>query len=90
MGDGVSAMMHRATRPAWDCEDCGEPWPCLDRRAALLDEYLSDRLALLIFLAGLMLDALEDFHRPGRGTVPDLCERFLGWARRDSAGGSPS
>jgi hypothetical protein len=84
------AMMHRATRPAWDCEDCGEPWPCPDRRTALLDVYLSDRLALLIFLADLMLDAIEDFHRSGRGSVPDLYERFLGWAPRDSASGSAS
>lgn len=82
-------MMHRAARPAWDCEDCGEPWPCRERQARLLDEYLFDRLALMIFLADLMMEAIEDFHRHGRGSLPDLYERFLGWARRDSAGGSP-
>ena len=80
--------MHRAVRPAWQCEDCGEPWPCGERRATLLGEYPSDRLALLTFLADSMLDAIEDFHCPRRGTVPDLYERFLGWARRDSEGGS--
>ncbi|GAA0476647.1 hypothetical protein GCM10009531_83670 [Actinoplanes capillaceus] len=86
-GDAVMASatvvgLHRALRPGWDCEDCGRPWPCPPRRVLLLVEYGADRLALLLFLAALMAEAIDDFHRYGAGPVPDLLARFLGWARR--------
>ncbi|MEV0903102.1 hypothetical protein [Actinoplanes sp. NPDC049802] len=82
--------MHRAARPSWDCEDCAKPWPCPDRQAMLRAERPFDRLALLMFLSEVMADAIDDFHRHGMGTVPDLYDRFLGWAHRATAdpGGS--
>ncbi|GGN99264.1 hypothetical protein GCM10010112_92920 [Actinoplanes lobatus] len=82
MDSATSAGAHRAVRPSWDCEDCAEPWPCPERKARLLSERPFDRLALLLFLSGFLTEAIDDFARHGVGTVPDLYNRFLGWALR--------
>ena len=85
--------MHRASRPSWVCEDCGQPWPCPVRKAMLLGERPFDRMALLLFLSRLMHDAIEDLAQGGAGPVPDLHERFLSFLHRvepDHAGRAES
>lgn len=73
---------HRAVRPVWVCGDCGEPWPCQRRREMFLSQRPFNRLGLLMFLARLMYDAIEDLHRQSCGPTSDLYGRFVGWARR--------
>jgi hypothetical protein len=72
-------MEHQPNRPAWDCADCGESWPCPSRRAALLGEFLPERLGLFLFMSRLMVDAIDDFFTHGTGRVQGLHDRFLGW-----------
>ena len=35
---------------------CAAPWPCGSARVTLLREYASDRVALLVYLGGLLHD----------------------------------
>lgn len=73
--------MHCAVRPQWDCVSCQEPWPCPPAKVLLSEEYSSHRSALLVFLAGCMVDAINDSYT-GSGPAPtDLFDRMLGWAR---------
>ena len=73
--------MHRALRPSWSCEDCGQAWPCRARRATLPGECEFDRIAMRLFLAQLMYEAVEDIDQYSSDVVPGLYERFLGWVR---------
>ncbi|TDB73059.1 hypothetical protein E1182_21905 [Micromonospora sp. KC721] len=74
---------HLPLRPLWLCRSCGTPWPCASARLALLREYAHDRVALLVYLGGLLHDAAGELHRlhPHDGPEPrQLFGRFLGWA----------
>lgn len=83
MGSAMAVPgLHRASRPSWVCEDCGQPWPCTARKAMVLDERPFDRMAALLFLSRLMHDAIEDFARDGACPVPDLYKRFLSFLHR--------
>ncbi|WP_197725522.1 hypothetical protein [Actinoplanes sp. OR16] len=46
---------------------------------SLLGEFLPERLALLLFLARRMVDAIDDFFEYGTGQVAGLHDRFLSW-----------
>lgn len=67
---------HDPGRPAWDCNGCGDPWPCPPRRRQMLTEY--DDLPEL--LRSHMLDRLDQacaelpMHFAG-----ELRNRMLGW-----------
>lgn len=77
---------HLPMRPLWLCRRCGQPWPCGRARLALLAEYRQSRLSLLLYLAGLMYEAIDDLHRlypSTSGDVRDLFDRFLGWPPRN-------
>lgn len=74
---------HLALRPLWLCRACAAPWPCATARLTLLDEYADDRVALLVYLGGLLHDAAGELHtlNPHDGPEPTvLFHRFLGWA----------
>lgn len=73
------------------CRICAAHWPCQPARLALLIEYEHDRIALAIYLAVAMHEAIHDHAR--LGNKPDLTtlhDRFLGWVtvdrRRPSSG----
>ncbi|MEU8262141.1 hypothetical protein AB0C02_16125 [Micromonospora sp. NPDC048999] len=76
---------HTPIRPLWLCRACTAPWPCPTARLTLLREYANDRVALLVYLGGMLHDAagelriLHPDHAPEPG---QLFDRFLGWARR--------
>ncbi|WP_412101312.1 hypothetical protein [Micromonospora maris] len=69
-------VAHVPARPGWDCTGCGRPWPCPDRRRRLLDRYAGERVALAVYLATQLVDAVSDLRQ-----VPpaNLYGRFLGW-----------
>ncbi|WP_446216179.1 hypothetical protein [Micromonospora sp. IBHARD004] len=90
----VSGPPHVALRPLWLCRACAAPWPCATARLTLLREYADDRVALLVYLGGLLHDAAGHLHalHPHDGPEPgQLFARFLGWAipRRSPRGGDP-
>jgi len=75
---GALRTVHRPLRPHWDCHACGEQWPCPHGKTELLHEYADDRVGLLVYLAGLLVDAVQDV----QDCPPDaLMERFLQWAK---------
>ncbi|RLP94385.1 flavin reductase [Micromonospora sp. BL4] len=69
---------HLPTRPTWRCRVCGIAWPCSAAKLRLLGEYRHDRVALLVYLATLQVEAGEQLigADPAR-----LADRFLSWAR---------
>ncbi|MFI7022855.1 hypothetical protein [Micromonospora sp. NPDC049900] len=75
--------VHVPLRPLWLCRACGMPWPCATARLTLLADYRESRVALSIYLAGMLYDAVDDLYRLDPHNVPkpaSLHERFLGWA----------
>lgn len=73
----VRPAAHLARRPEWDCAVCGQQWPCRPGQADLLAQYADDRVGLLVYLAGLLVDAVQEIPGP-----PDrLLDRFLRWAK---------
>jgi hypothetical protein len=79
---------HVAGRPHWRCRACGAPYPCGPARLDLLAEYAHDRIALALYLAGVMHEAMDDTWRVGyRPDILTMHQRFLGWIPR---GGHPA
>ncbi|GIJ33303.1 hypothetical protein ACN26Z_03705 [Verrucosispora sp. WMMD703] len=79
----MTSQIHVALRPLWLCRACAAPWPCANARLTLLAEYRDSHVALSIYLAGLLYDAVEDLYRLDPHNAPKpaaLHERFLGWA----------
>ncbi len=76
--------LHTASRPDWECRDCGLPWPCPTRCGELACEYADGRTPLMLFLTACFLDACGDL--PGE-SIGTLYARFLLWptsAARDA------
>ncbi|WP_239314096.1 hypothetical protein [Plantactinospora mayteni] len=62
---------------------CGAPWPCATARLSLLADYRSSHVALSIYLAGMLYNAVEDLHRLNPHGAPKpgaLHDRFPDWA----------
>lgn len=72
---------HLPIRPVWRCRACAAGWPCPPARLTLLSEYAGNRLALTVYLATLMHEAVRDLYEVGHRPDPRaLHERFLAWA----------
>lgn len=73
------AIEHLPRRPDWTCIDCGQPWPCTDKREQLVAEHgRRDRLALALYLAELYVEAGAQLPDVPAGI---LYGRFIGWNR---------
>ena len=72
---------HPPRRPGFDCASCGQPWPCAPAKVLLCEEYVGNRPALFVYLAGYLSDAINDSYS-GFGPQPaKLYDRMIGWAR---------
>jgi hypothetical protein len=71
---------HVPRRPCWDCVSCKEPWPCAPAKVDLAEEYVEERLGLILYLTLQMLDAIDDSASTKGPEPADLHDRFLGWA----------
>ena len=73
----MASEEHPAHRPDWDCEVCGQPWPCDRAREQLAAEMRGTTLALNMQIY--MVNALRE-----NPSIPptELFERFLSWTRR--------
>jgi hypothetical protein len=68
---------HRPKRPQWDCEACGEVWPCPPAREVLALETGGGTA-----LAVLMWTYLEEFALDsGSGPLAGAFDRFIAWTR---------
>jgi hypothetical protein len=71
---------HVPRRPRWDCVICRDPWPCAPAKVDLAEEYVQDRLALVLYLALQLTDAIDDMAATEAPEVRGLYGRFVGWA----------
>jgi hypothetical protein len=74
----VALAGHQPRRPQWTCQACGLQWPCADGKAELFSQYAHDRVGLLVYLAGLLVEAVQEVD-----AMPPqlLLDRFLRWAK---------
>ncbi|MEV0806420.1 hypothetical protein [Micromonospora sp. NPDC050200] len=82
-GSSQPTRLHVPLCPLWLCRACGAPWPCGTARLTLLADYRGSHVALSIYLAGMLYNAVDDLHRLNPHNRPKpgaLHERFLGWA----------
>ncbi|MFJ6196637.1 hypothetical protein [Micromonospora sp. NPDC092111] len=82
-GSAQRTRLHVPHRPLWLCLACGDPWPCGTARLILAAEYRNSPVALSIYLAGMLYNAVDDLYRLNPHDAPKpgaLHERFLGWA----------
>ena len=70
---------HTARRPDWICRNCYRPWPCPQRRAALIAEFHEHPVAVALYLATCYQEASDHL-----SDVPAdvLYQRMLGWLPR--------
>jgi hypothetical protein len=74
---------HRPVRPLWTCLACEREWPCEPGKVELMRQYAHDRVGLLVYLAGLLVNAVHDVE----GVPPKaLMERFVKWAKAGTPG----
>ncbi|MEV4478584.1 hypothetical protein AB0K04_06815 [Micromonospora coxensis] len=74
---GVLAVSgHIGYHPSWDCETCGEPWPCPTFRA--VPRQRLDPGALIPVMSLLVRGAIRDLRgRPEGPQPPEIVKRFL-------------
>ena len=70
---------HLPKRPAWNCVDCGEPYPCARKREALAREYVGARSSLIFYLGAQFADALQELSRDADPVPAALYSRFFAW-----------
>jgi hypothetical protein len=80
----VIKTAHVPLRPAFDCANCGEPWPCVPAKVELTGEYQGDVIGLGQYLSLQLVDAMDQAALNHEwGPVGNLYDRFLGWMRQD-------
>ncbi|WP_091346872.1 hypothetical protein [Micromonospora rhizosphaerae] len=75
---------HLPLRPIWLCRSCANPWPCGEARLRLTGEYADDRVALSVYMASMMGEAISDLHRLNPQPAPEastMFGRFLAWTK---------
>ncbi len=74
-----SGPIHSGERPTWDCESCGQPWPCANAKEQLLQEFHGYPSVLAVYMSAQMCEAVLDLTAHGAEPPADLYERFLSW-----------
>lgn len=74
--------LHRALRPTWACERCGDAWPCASSRAELRRAYGADTVGIVLLMSGYLLDAVQDLERE---PAAEVTARFVGWCQAPRA-----
>jgi hypothetical protein len=72
---------HGPVQPSWDCESCGQPWPCAVAKVQLLDHYRAFPSILRIYLSEELHSAIVDMAAALNEVPTDLRARFMDWAR---------
>ncbi|MFY1650156.1 flavin reductase [Solwaraspora sp. WMMB762] len=73
--------MHIASRPHWNCRECGTEWPCESAKIEITADWANDRVGMCVYLATLMYEAIDDLLECDAEQLspPDLYRRFLRW-----------
>ncbi|TDB79000.1 hypothetical protein E1182_14235 [Micromonospora sp. KC721] len=75
-GSVLRVTGHIGCHPTWDCEVCGEPWPCPAFRAIGQDRL--DGTTLIPVMSSLIRNAIRDLRgRPEGPEPPEIVKRFL-------------
>jgi hypothetical protein len=83
----VIAVGHIPARPNWMCTACAEAWPCVAKRARLLEEHADAPASLRVLMAMRLADAAGDL---GSTLAVELHSRFLGWVPGVEAASRPT
>ncbi|GGN93645.1 hypothetical protein GCM10010112_82100 [Actinoplanes lobatus] len=75
----VPRTQHQGTRPGWDCQVCGQPWPCPTAKVELSEQYRNFPAGLSLLLHSFLIEAVDDWTADASGPPSDLYERFVGW-----------
>jgi hypothetical protein len=76
LGSVLTVTGHIGYHPTWDCECCGEPWPCPTFRAVPRERL--DPAALIPVMSLLLRSAIHDLRgRPEGPEPPQIVRRFL-------------
>lgn len=67
---------HVPVRPTWGCVACGDPWPCLHARAAMVSEMRTTEM--VIYCWGYLDEAAADLPEM---TALEGFDRFINWHR---------
>ncbi|MFY1631896.1 hypothetical protein ACN27F_01225 [Solwaraspora sp. WMMB335] len=73
--------MHIASRPHWNCGECGTEWPCDTAKIEITADWANDPIGMCVYLATLMYEAIDDLLECDAEQLspPDLYRRFLRW-----------
>lgn len=68
---------HQPARPSWECQTCGDRWPCPAGRTELHAQYAGDRVGLAMHMGVVLHLAVTEIpYLDDR-----LFDRFLAWTR---------
>ncbi|WP_243704599.1 hypothetical protein [Micromonospora sp. KC723] len=75
--DGIRTVTgHIGYPPSWDCEACGEPWPCPNFQTIPPDRLTTS--TLIPVMAFLLSRAIKDLRgRPEGPEPPEIVQRFV-------------
>ncbi|WP_326553613.1 hypothetical protein [Micromonospora sp. NBC_01813] len=78
---GQISLIHIASRPGWNCRECGTEWPCETAKVEITSDWSDDRIGMCVYLATLMYEAIDDLLECDAEQLspPDLYRRFLRW-----------
>lgn len=68
--------VHVPRRPDWGCDSCGAPWPCGEARAGLLSDAGGSPVTLSLWMAGYLVEAIDDLPDVRAGVLRD---QIMGW-----------
>jgi hypothetical protein len=74
--DRLERLRHQPNRYSWDCDRCGQAWPCPVAQVELVEAYAGDPLGLADLMTRLYVEAAADARLP----PAELNERFLAWS----------
>ncbi|MGW5582213.1 hypothetical protein [Micromonospora chokoriensis] len=69
---------HTPRRPQWDCDTCGQDWPCHPARVRLAEAFGRDRVGLSMYLGAVYATAINELPAT---TTGETWTRFVGWVR---------
>ncbi|QLQ40339.2 hypothetical protein [Micromonospora robiginosa] len=76
LGGVLTVSGHLGYHPTWDCERCGEPWPCPALRD--IPRHQLRPAALIPVMAFLLRGAIRDLRGRAEGPEPpEIVRRFL-------------
>ena len=72
---------HRPDRPSWNCQRCGQPWPCPAVKCDLGVEFEGKPTFLFFYMQAQAMDFTSDRIAQGQLPAGEVYPRFVDWIR---------